>query len=242
MNIHNWFPLGLTDWISLQSKGLQESSPAPQFKSINSSVLSFLYSPTLTSIHDYWKNPSCTSLMRPQANQENRSPWHVGAPLERRPGPILLLATSNTSHHVPGSEKWALQAWGRSPGPKRPRKGFESVQAPMARKEEANSSSSSSFSSLTPLTSGTPEEVPATGALSACQGSQGACFSSAATTASLLSQSDENIRSQEEEGPSIAEAPPDPQFLLSHELNQKVTELVQFLCVKYVTKESTPKA
>ena len=32
----------------------QESSPAPQFKSINSSVLSFLHSPTLTSIHDHW--------------------------------------------------------------------------------------------------------------------------------------------------------------------------------------------
>ena len=36
----------------------QESSPTPQFKSINSSALSFLYSPTLTSIHDYWKNHS----------------------------------------------------------------------------------------------------------------------------------------------------------------------------------------
>ena len=36
----------------------QESSPTPQFKSINFSVLSFLYSPTLTSIHDYWKNSS----------------------------------------------------------------------------------------------------------------------------------------------------------------------------------------
>ena len=34
----------------------QESSPTPQFKSINSLVLSFLYSPTLTSIHDHWKN------------------------------------------------------------------------------------------------------------------------------------------------------------------------------------------
>ena len=33
-----------------------ESSPTPQFKSINSLVLSFLYSPPLTSIHDYWKN------------------------------------------------------------------------------------------------------------------------------------------------------------------------------------------
>ena len=33
----------------------QESSPTPQFKSINSLVLRFLYSPTLTSIHDHWK-------------------------------------------------------------------------------------------------------------------------------------------------------------------------------------------
>ena len=36
----------------------QESFPTPQFKSISSSVLSFLYSPTLTSIHDRWKNHS----------------------------------------------------------------------------------------------------------------------------------------------------------------------------------------
>ena len=36
----------------------QESSPTSQFKSINSSALSFLYSPTLTSTHDYWKNHS----------------------------------------------------------------------------------------------------------------------------------------------------------------------------------------
>ena len=36
----------------------QESSLTPQFKRINSSVLSFPYSPTLISIHDYWKNHS----------------------------------------------------------------------------------------------------------------------------------------------------------------------------------------
>ena len=36
----------------------QEASPKPQFKTINSSVLSLLYSPALTSIHDYWKNYS----------------------------------------------------------------------------------------------------------------------------------------------------------------------------------------
>ena len=36
------------------------SSPTPQFKSINSSTLSFLYGKALTSIHDYWKNHSLT--------------------------------------------------------------------------------------------------------------------------------------------------------------------------------------
>ena len=39
-------------------RDFQESSPTPQFKSINPLALSFLYSPTLTSIHDYWKNHS----------------------------------------------------------------------------------------------------------------------------------------------------------------------------------------
>ena len=47
------------DWLDLLAvQGTQESSPIPQFKSINSSVLSFLYSLTLISIHDHWKNHS----------------------------------------------------------------------------------------------------------------------------------------------------------------------------------------
>ena len=58
MNTQDWTPLGWTGWISLQSKDSQQSSPTPQFKSINSSVLSFLYTPTLTPTHDYWKNHS----------------------------------------------------------------------------------------------------------------------------------------------------------------------------------------
>ena len=37
-------------------QGNQESSPTSQFQSINSLALNFLYSPTLTSIHDYWEN------------------------------------------------------------------------------------------------------------------------------------------------------------------------------------------
>ena len=44
--------------ISLQSEGLSRVFSAPQFKSINSSVLSLLYGPTLTSVHDYWKEQS----------------------------------------------------------------------------------------------------------------------------------------------------------------------------------------
>ena len=40
----------------------QGSSPAPQFESINSSVLSLLYGPALTFIHNYWKNHSFDSM------------------------------------------------------------------------------------------------------------------------------------------------------------------------------------
>ena len=47
------------DWLDLLAvQGTQESSPKWQFKSINSLALSFLYSPTLTSIHDHWNNNS----------------------------------------------------------------------------------------------------------------------------------------------------------------------------------------
>ena len=51
MNIQDWFPLGLTE-SPCSPRNSQESSPTPLFKSINSQVLSFLYSPTLTSIHE----------------------------------------------------------------------------------------------------------------------------------------------------------------------------------------------
>ena len=60
MNMQDWFPLGLTGWFSLQCKGLSRvfSSATVQKHQLFSSVLSFLYSPTLPSIHDYWKNHS----------------------------------------------------------------------------------------------------------------------------------------------------------------------------------------
>ena len=58
MNTQDQSPLRWTGWIPCSPRDSQESSSTPQFKSINSLVLSFLYSPTLTSIHGYWKNHS----------------------------------------------------------------------------------------------------------------------------------------------------------------------------------------
>ena len=52
----NWLNL-----LALQG-ALKSLGPTPQFKSINSLVLSFIYSPTLTSIHDHWKNHSLDSV------------------------------------------------------------------------------------------------------------------------------------------------------------------------------------
>ena len=58
MNIQDWFPLDGLVGSPCSPRNSQESSPTPQFRSIDSLALSFLYSPTLTSIHDYWKNHS----------------------------------------------------------------------------------------------------------------------------------------------------------------------------------------
>ena len=52
------FLYDLLVWFPCSPRDSQESSPTPQFKSINSSVLSFLYGPTLTSIPDHWKSHS----------------------------------------------------------------------------------------------------------------------------------------------------------------------------------------
>ena len=52
------FRMDWLDFLAVQGTDSQESPPTPQFKSINSSVLSFLYIPTLTSLHDKWKKNS----------------------------------------------------------------------------------------------------------------------------------------------------------------------------------------
>ena len=53
VNTQDWSPLGWTGWISLQTKGL---SRVFSNTTVQTLALSFLYSPTLTSIHDHWKN------------------------------------------------------------------------------------------------------------------------------------------------------------------------------------------
>ena len=58
VNIQGWFPLRLSGLISLLSNHSQEFNPAVQYKTTNFSVLSLLYGPTFTSVHDYWKNHS----------------------------------------------------------------------------------------------------------------------------------------------------------------------------------------
>ena len=58
MNIQDWFPLGLTGLISLQSKGFSRVFSNTTVQSIKSSAFSLLYGSTITSIHDYWKKHS----------------------------------------------------------------------------------------------------------------------------------------------------------------------------------------
>ena len=58
MNTQDWSPLGWMVGSSCSPRDSQESSPTPHYKSINFSALSFLHSPTLTSIHDHWINHS----------------------------------------------------------------------------------------------------------------------------------------------------------------------------------------
>ena len=58
MNTQDWAPLGWTGWISLQSKGLSRVFSNTTVQKHQFFGAQFLYSPTLTSIQDYWKNHS----------------------------------------------------------------------------------------------------------------------------------------------------------------------------------------
>ena len=69
MTIQDWFPLGWTGLISMQSKGLSRVFSS----TINSLVLSLLYAVALTSVHDYWKNYSFDSVEICKVKQSNVS-------------------------------------------------------------------------------------------------------------------------------------------------------------------------
>ena len=58
VSTQDWSPLGWTGWISLQSKGLSRVFSNTTIQKHQFFALSFIHSPTLTSIHDYWKNHS----------------------------------------------------------------------------------------------------------------------------------------------------------------------------------------
>ena len=60
--VASFLPKNTQSWSPCSPRDSQESYPTPQFKSINSLALSFLHSPTLASIHDYWKNHSLDYL------------------------------------------------------------------------------------------------------------------------------------------------------------------------------------
>ena len=77
-----WFPLGLTGLISLQSKGLSESSLAPHFESISSLVLGLLYGPTLISTHVQFSSvaQSCPTLCDTMNHSTPGPPVHHQLP------------------------------------------------------------------------------------------------------------------------------------------------------------------
>ena len=58
MNIQDWFPLGWTGWISLQSKGLSRVFFSTTVQKHQFFSVQLFYSPVLTSVHDSWKNHS----------------------------------------------------------------------------------------------------------------------------------------------------------------------------------------
>ena len=112
----------LQDWQvwSCSPRDSQESSPTPHFKNINSLVLSFLYGPTLTFIHDYWKN-QCSASGKEfvcQCRRHKRygfDPWVEKIPWSRKWHPLQYSCLENCM----GRGAWwvtvheATESWAR---------------------------------------------------------------------------------------------------------------------------------
>ncbi|XP_007957551.1 melanoma-associated antigen 10, partial [Orycteropus afer afer] len=127
--------------------------------------------------------------------------------------------------------------------------GQEGAQVVVPEEEVSSSSStcspsfplSSPSSSCYPLISGTPEEVSAISTTSPSHSPQIPCSPSAAVSANLSSNSAEGSSSPKE-GPSISQGPPYAEALLRDALDDQVADLVQFLLLKYQTKELFTRA
>ena len=106
-------PMNTQDWSPCSPRDSQESSPTPQFKSINSSVLSFHYSPTLMSTHDYWKNHSLATFWSIFKN------WFLGK--DAATGRILTIwwrSGCENSCHIPDNKCEGHASESRSGGTK----------------------------------------------------------------------------------------------------------------------------
>ena len=108
---------------SCSLRDFQESSPIPQFTSINLLALSFLHSPTLTSIHDYWKNHSILQLFK---SPDPTRPW-----IYPYPSPVLpsycrrnnlcrpsCLASKSLPGFGPWTALWKLDSKGYRENPR----------------------------------------------------------------------------------------------------------------------------
>ncbi|XP_047620230.1 melanoma-associated antigen 10 [Phacochoerus africanus] len=154
--------------------------------------------------------------------------------------------------HAPKRRRYMLEEGHEAQGEAQ---GLVCAQAPVADEDDTSSSSStssssfpssflsSSSSSCYPLISSTPEEVYALpGTSSSSQSPQSSCPSPMAVASAPLSQADDGSCSQKEEGPSTSQPLPDTESFPKNVIDDKVSELVEFLLHKYRTKELTTKA
>ena len=91
MNTQDWSPLGWAGWISLQSKGFSRVFSNTTIQK-HFSALSFLYSPTLTSIHDHWKNHSLDVAIH-----SSILAWKI--PWTEEPGGLQSMGSQRANHN-----------------------------------------------------------------------------------------------------------------------------------------------
>ena len=123
-NIQDWFPLGWTGWISLQSKGLSRVFSSTTIW--NHQFFSALYGPTLTSIHDHWKNHNFDFVGKAMSLLSNTVSSFVIAFLPRRGGSFNFMAaytiqsnfgaqikfvTISLSPHLFAMKSWDQMPW-----------------------------------------------------------------------------------------------------------------------------------